>query len=1103
MGLPPGGVPPPGGGDGGEQGPGQFGTTNFSETRSQTPANPGVTMDPALYQQLNDKLASMADKMASILGSTGKLAEVLAEALKPLSDLERGTQKLDTDLKNIVNESDSVKDRFKSLLDLYKKTSIYQAKNVKSFQDMRNHLEQMKKQTMDISRNGFMSVSTQRILNQFLGQLDRKIMDLDDDMKKFGKTSKDAMDPHNLENYRRGIDDINRGILGLLTNTRKLSQTQRAIQNVRSAFQAAGTGFQLPGPIGEKYRRYAMAAAHIRDAKEARMAGNAEAFKRHRAAASERMKAIGRGPLTAAQFRDVAGEMATGAGGGGLIDRIIGGRVLARAAAGRPTGAMGRIVEAGGGTFTGGLGARLGGMIEGGFGGAAGMIGKAAPVFAGLEIIRDIFDKQTAMNKDVEKALAAGGILEAGGGGFAEVRRSLSPAYGGLGYVGAYSYQKNLKIAQAMVEAGLNVGQLAKGIGGAQTGRGLATGFAPGAMGTLQRNVYQFGRVAGLGEAETVQRTIKLLQQYRQSFTATEDFFIRLSKNAAAAGISTTKYLQILDEVTGGFDRLNKSFNESMNAMELLGRTGRLSADDLKDYIDVLAGAGKKVDVTTRAFVMREETPEEKTAAVRARTFAVGLARDQVRLALQGAGIQVPQEILQNLQSPEGIRKFKAQYIDPTGIDNTTKMSINSTLEGLNQALIKRGIAGGFASGRLNAISAAQATEVAGTDLTDSMIQTAKVLEEIDKRLRETGRIGPRESFLEIARKRPEEAYGQILGAGLGGMLGGLTPQDLKTYSNALGEVAESQTTALRQGTLPGGPAEAAEIYDKVFAKLKGKGLRDVTGLGPGEKTSALQEYAKDQAGELENAIEQTFDKSTLTELMKAILMHQQTVNKDEKAAEADKAARAERETRSTADMYANAFEYLFNLLWKPMTQVAEGIGKLVDLVEKKFGLGAPDTGPTQVELDALQMAQKQGRVDKAYNVWDKKLDAAEASGDRSAIDLAKKNLMELKEWRMGDPPLTKEQAMYRFNLVTSTNANKNILDMTQNKDLDGTVKVGTADQATGKTVINITQNSSLVAAQPKPTGVQLPPNAPTEVSLPPVTNPKAIKSGPVNLYGE
>lgn len=99
----------------------------------------------------------------------------------------------------------------------------------------------------------------------------------------------------------------------------------------------------------------------------------------------------------------------------------------------------------------------------------------------------------------------------------------------------------------------------------------------------MQKNVYAFGKMAGLSPNQTMEETIKLLTQYRSSLKSTNDFFREIVKDTTVAGVTTTKYLGILDEVNSHYDRMNRLMGATVEILRGMSSTGRNTAEDLKE----------------------------------------------------------------------------------------------------------------------------------------------------------------------------------------------------------------------------------------------------------------------------------------------------------------------------------------------------------------------------------------------------------------------------------------------------------------------------------------------------------------------------------------
>ncbi len=1002
MGNPPGGAGG-NGGDGGNPNSGQFGSTEFNNTQftSQTPQNAAVNMDPNTYQQLNDKLASMADKMASITGNVAELGRVLEAALKPLEKLNSAAEELNDDVKDTVSQYDDVKDRLRSLLELQKRSGIFQNQNIKNFRDLNAEVEQLRKDAEALSKKGFMSPDGQRIYQRLMAGSLRISEDLTDEMRKLGKTMDDALDPDVVARLRKQMQDFNRDTLTAINNMRKMS-------TAKDAFKRAGVRMEdlplfghqmgrlrpfMPGTHMAKFERMGDAGRLIKEAREAKRAGNVKAYAAAKARITpERLEALGLERESGGGFNWKAGKMFPGGTGGraayeklgadisggrggiaGYIDRKVSAKVLAAGPAGE-SGFLGKMVAGGGGSFTRGIGTAIGGVGEGGLGGVAVVMGALAAPLAALEAVREFFDANVERNKKFEAALGKGGVLTGGGGAFGGMRSALAPAsLNPLDVSGAYSYERNLATAKAITEAGFDISEITKP-GYGPTG----TGFLPGAMGAYQKNVYGTGRLAGLNEAETVQTTVKLLQQYRQSFMSTEDFFIKLSKDATAAGLSTTKYLTILDGVTEQFDRLNKSFNETVTTLELLGRTGMASADDLKNYMDALAGTGKMADVPTSTYIYSEESKQAREDRVSILNDQIAKQRNEVSKALVTAGITVPPGEIEKLNTIDDIRRFSARYIAGSKAGTKEKQDIESTLQGLQQGTVLRDIAQNFVqSGDALQFAQAMSTEKGG-GLTERLIKQEDARKILQDKLRESGQLRPGETLGMAYRKRQGELRGSLLSQGLGDLLG---VADLGQQNEAVAKIAAGQVQGIREGNLPGGIKEVGALYDEI--QKTNPELKLQAGLTPEQKMATLKSMDPAALQEaLENALE-----GTTTGIAKVMEQERKDVTKVEKD-QADAAAqKLAKETRSTADIFGDVFERLFAKTWAFLEKMLSDLDYLTGV----FGGGGKskeEEAGEKATAENVSTMLAGGGGEKALSYWEqKKKDAKTQSEKKMAQD--------------------------------------------------------------------------------------------------------------------
>src|SRR5208282_696449 len=345
-------------------------------------------------------------------------------------------------------------------------------------------------------------------------------------------------------------------------------------------------------------------------------------------------------------------------------------RVGGAAGAGDFGTTMGLLQQAGAAP-KGGLMGKLagGGLIESAVGKGAEMAGNFALPLVIAEAVKDLIvsliDKNAEMNKQAE-TLSGGGLIGQGGlpGGtsaadtFLAARSYLMPAYG-VSALGL-NYDRNIKMAQAAMESGYGIEEIGQGGPyGAKQGD-----FAPGTFGELQKMSATTGRVSGLGDTASMQMGMKLLTQYRESIEGMSDFMRNLNKDYRMAGLSVTKYISILEEVTGQFDRMNKSIDQTAGVLRALSMTGRSTAEDLQANMKMILGDPKR-DVGMQIYLntlMRQQGPggapsQASVMAGQQSKIADSLATNTFKaLAGEGGlGMKIDEKDVKSLmQTPEG-----------------------------------------------------------------------------------------------------------------------------------------------------------------------------------------------------------------------------------------------------------------------------------------------------------------------------------------------------------------------------------------------------------------------------------------------------------------
>jgi hypothetical protein len=244
---------------------------------------------------------------------------------------------------------------------------------------------------------------------------------------------------------------------------------------------------------------------------------------------------------------------------------------------------IGADVEGIGGIAKGG-GSLFAGLGEGAAGGLGKLAEGAGPYLMIAGLLRDGFDSMIDSNQNIFKSIGTSGLFAGRGQGpagvFQNVRTNLTPMMNLYGQ----TYESNLKMASAIDKFGVSVRDLGDqgndlgrnmiGLAGGQVGQGIAT------------TVFGGARLAGLDETQATEQIMKLLQQYHMSLQSTDVFFNKLNADIAASGITSTKYLQIIDEITTQFDHMARGINDVTGTLRVLGHTGTLTSEQIKDAMD-------------------------------------------------------------------------------------------------------------------------------------------------------------------------------------------------------------------------------------------------------------------------------------------------------------------------------------------------------------------------------------------------------------------------------------------------------------------------------------------------------------------------------------
>ena len=320
-------------------------------------------------------------------------------------------------------------------------------------------------------------------------------------------------------------------------------------------------------------------------------------------------------------------------------------------------------------------------------------------------VIGTLTETYAKQNQEMEKKFGAGGMFNQPGVGageaFARARWALNPIQAGTVPLGI-TMERNMALAGAMSGGGFNVGQdfgpNAPNTANASLGGG-ETAFMKGGIGEAQRIVMGVSRVSGLGDTEGAENLIKLLNQYKETMASAENFMTKLNKDTHAAGISTTKYLSIIDQIEGAFDKMGKSLEQVTGVMAELSRYGSLSSESLHDMMEFLASGQQKTtmsNVQTSAY-LEQVKPKDVLDAERMaqkntlKSYAGNLNAQAERMGIAPINIDkaVDAGNFQQVSAAIGAMRGKITKM-PEGADKQTMMGTLAQLQ--TQLAVTQGV---------------------------------------------------------------------------------------------------------------------------------------------------------------------------------------------------------------------------------------------------------------------------------------------------------------------------------------------------------------------------------------------------------------------------
>lgn len=704
-------------------------------------------------------------------------------------------------------------------------------------------------------------------------------------------------------------------------------KTKEALERDAARRVAAGLDpdnlLRLPG--GKMSKKARRRAAKEAEESAARSGAVGEALLGATAGAAGRSTKLGSRYLKAARAR------AGGSGGAAATTANVG-KFLSESG----------LAGGAGKALTSALGSGLVDKIAGGLGGVFKVLGSGpmTAVFTVAKAAIDLHDKVAEQNKQMSDALAGAGMF--GGGGtdafkdIRDIRRSLlSTNLTGNHMLYGQGFDENLKLYQTLGENGLAVGKALRG--GLDLNAALDGGR--GFHGAVMQNSVIYGHMAGMDQAASVKQTLKLIEKFGQVTDATKGFFVDLVEFSDMSGISASRIVEMVDNITDQFTDLQKS---------LLGTT---------DALHKVGGAslfmGKRVEETVKGLTK----PTEQTTAQRfygVQTLVASGANQQIAQSMEGE-IEGERRSLNDMLQKYGVaigrdsRAAIEEAISRNADQNERQADMEAFKQGWDKQQLKRGAAASWKRGNIPAIVANQ--ELLGQNGAESVHQRKAIVEGILRAARvnedEIKKVvsGDTEA---LQRAINTDSHGLIMSMARG--IFGNNEDLLKNVQNmgnarssgvnqvldiASREAIKGGNVVSRLQDATGKSPEAVKKDKATLALLEryGNVTRGVTGWnGQGSAAQALMDYIKKSGGSVQAMGELRDVISRSTEVMDDVfevggaLTTAMTDNTtQQKALELQAKREAEAAgTTTSAMLMARAFKGMFDMIGGKLDRIAE-----------------------------------------------------------------------------------------------------------------------------------------------------------------------------------
>jgi hypothetical protein len=932
------------------------------------PDNPGTPKKSDATAPLGDQSAQLLSSIAALANATVQIHLQMVTLVDDFKKAFESTQKMNGGLKDVLNTSQKIEDVQRKIAEINKRIGSGMGAQKVTWKEVVDDVGDLLALTQRLAKE---SPSAAAALNRQIRVLEDTFKTAKKEADHFGGSV--AVVADKMKDFKSTVSGVIKevGRLNTRFDTRSIAGFESHVRNLNSSLRSMGSSSRIMERMESlfdskrAFQRVKSDRATVRDVQAAGFHAS-----RIRAAQKAGVDAPEMGSeLTSAELGRIMASR-KGRGLNARLGNMLQRRMASEEVAGGGAGGSGYRRFAKFGTKALVAGGEEGGMIGGAAELAMGIPGVGEAIMAGVvaaKAITGVWDKMAEQNKQIEKGMGAA-LFTPGKTGYNAlntVRQNL-----GANLTGAFGQNLtgNLAIAQAMQENGLDITEISSGKPGALKNKRLAgggrpdtaNGFVGGVFGEFQRNALVAGRAAGLDSSESVVRMTKMIHEMGQSFNATFDFLANINTQARLAGISTSAYLKVVDD----FDKMNKSFNEAVSIIQVLGATGASTGDDLKTMADAITGAGEQKTTPQVAFALQDMAPGISKAWIEGEQNSnLKRIKDARDALVQEGGVSQDEanKLLPDnadsgmiLDARRRLDRMKGDNVDPSKIQNISNLIDRAFTQSqhLNQAK----------TAGENPVGVAIGMESTGQD----MLSKTTVQQSNLQKVMDASGI----SFNDL-RKNPN-LINTKLEAVMAAKSLSIKPEDLMTLIKAIGETSAGMVNE-GAAKLPEGMKQ--EEYSKFF-KI-GQKTFEAHGIKEGE-TDKIQKYMDENVDFKEDIIKGLQDDPNQGGAFLTALSDTLGPSDLDKSQLHDVAE----QTRTSADYFANAFEYLFNKLLDPLKTI-ESILKSLPFVDSIIPASMKDIAGD--DLGKYQALKQGGDLDKSMSDLQGAIDNLDPQDPKSA----------------------------------------------------------------------------------------------------------------------